>query len=318
LVSRRARARRRVTWLGQQGHLTQDAFNWRDARPYIRAKPIRMHLTFTRDWLPHPFVRRGQTHHRRDGNRRVALPCVTLACLAAHPGDTGKMCLASLCNRSTTRAPTDRSIPERRTFVELTVHRTDTCSERPGGVLHPCGNRTPGRHKLDGKCPTSAKPTTPCPNGKDEHRTGRCHLAAAFSTACKIVRSGLWHSLSHFTGFGDRIWRSGKSPSVRTHVNKCDFPGTKCLPSTSAPEGARHRARGLAAGEPASSALSLRECLRTSKLDQSRIRRFFTHGRTGHTLLVNFCNRNDPRPQPLKRPDPARCVAGVTPPHCAA
>jgi hypothetical protein len=33
LVSRRARANRLVAWLGQQGHLTQDAFNWRDAQP---------------------------------------------------------------------------------------------------------------------------------------------------------------------------------------------------------------------------------------------------------------------------------------------
>jgi hypothetical protein len=74
-----------------------------------------------------------------------------------------KMCLASLCNRSTTRAPTDRSIPERRTFVELTAHRADTCSARPSGVLLPCGNRAPGGHSLDGVCPTSAKPTTTLP-----------------------------------------------------------------------------------------------------------------------------------------------------------
>jgi hypothetical protein len=31
----------------------------------------------------------------------------------------------------------------------------------------------------------------PCPKGKAGHRTGRCHLAAAFSTACKVVRLGL-------------------------------------------------------------------------------------------------------------------------------
>jgi hypothetical protein len=31
LVNRHARARRHPTGLGQHGHLTQDAFDWRDA-----------------------------------------------------------------------------------------------------------------------------------------------------------------------------------------------------------------------------------------------------------------------------------------------
>jgi hypothetical protein len=172
--------------------LTQDAFSRRDAWPCSRAKPIRVHLTFAREWLPHPFVRRGQAHHRQDGNRRDALPCVPSVCLAAHRSDTGKMCLASLCNRSTTRAPTDHSIPERTTFAGLTAHRADTCSERPSGVLLPCGNRTPGGYAFDGAFPTSAKPITTLPEiGRAEHRTGRCHLTAVFSTACKVVRFGL-------------------------------------------------------------------------------------------------------------------------------
>jgi hypothetical protein len=76
------------------------------------------------------------------------------------------MFLASLCNRSTTRAPTDRSIPGRAIFIELTVDRADTCSERPYGVLLPCGNRTPGGYTLDGVFPASEKPTTTLPNGK--------------------------------------------------------------------------------------------------------------------------------------------------------
>jgi hypothetical protein len=122
--------------------------------------------------------------------RRPTLP-LSSACLAAHRSEPGKMCLTSLCNRSTTRAPTDRSIPGRTAFAELTAHRADTCSERPRGVLHPCGNRTPGGCALDGALPALAKPTTACPKGKAEHRTGRCHLTAAFSTACKVVRFGL-------------------------------------------------------------------------------------------------------------------------------
>jgi hypothetical protein len=76
------------------------------------------------------------------------------------------MYLASLCNRSTTRAPTDRSIPGYLAYAELTAGRVDTCSERPRGVPLPCGNRTPGGRVLDGTCPTSAKPTTTLPNGK--------------------------------------------------------------------------------------------------------------------------------------------------------
>lgn len=76
------------------------------------------------------------------------------------------MSLTSLCNRSTTRAPTDRSIPGRATFIGLTAHRTETCSARRCGALLPCGNRTPGGYALDGAFPALAKPTTTLPNGK--------------------------------------------------------------------------------------------------------------------------------------------------------
>jgi hypothetical protein len=133
------------------------------AQPCGRANQATFTLTFTLLGGHTLFVRRGQTHRRQDGSCLDGLPCVALRCLAAAPSKAGKMCLASLCNRSTTRAPTDRSIPGRTTFVELTAHRTDTCSERPHGVLPPCGNRTPGGHALDGAFPTSAKPITTLP-----------------------------------------------------------------------------------------------------------------------------------------------------------
>lgn len=64
----------------------------------------------------------------------------------------------------------------RRTFVELTARRTDTCSERRRGVLPPCGRRAPGGHALDGARPTSAKPTTTLPKnkkGRAPHRAMR-------------------------------------------------------------------------------------------------------------------------------------------------
>jgi len=275
-------------------------------------------VTFARCELLTPFHSAGPNPSssrwglpRRTTLLRLGVPC-------GLPERLGKMSLASLCNRSTTRAPTDRSIPERATFVELTAYRTDTCSGRRRGVLLPCGNSTPGGTHLTARFQLRRNRPQPCPMGKAEHRTGRCHLAAAFSTACKVVRFGLWHFLYFPAGFGDRIVRGSESLSVRSSVNESAFPGPKCLPSTSAPEGARHRARGLATGEPASSALSPRECLRTSRLDHPRSRRLFTRGRNGRTLLVNFCNRHDPRPQPLERPNPARGVDGVTHPHCAA
>jgi hypothetical protein len=96
--------------------------------------------------------------------RRTTLPRFGEPC--GPPSKPGKMYLASLCNRSTTRAPTDRSIPGYLAYAELTAGRIDTCSERPRGVPLPCGNRTPGGRVLDGTCPTSAKPTTTLPNGK--------------------------------------------------------------------------------------------------------------------------------------------------------
>lgn len=76
------------------------------------------------------------------------------------------MSLTSLCNRPTTRAPTDRSIPGRATFIEPTAHRTETCSARQRSVLLPCGNRTPGGYALDGAFPALAKPITTLPKGK--------------------------------------------------------------------------------------------------------------------------------------------------------
>jgi hypothetical protein len=78
----------------------------------------------------------------------------------------------------------------------------------------------------------------------------------------------------------------------------------KRLPPTSALERARHRTRGLAAAESASGALSPFRCFRTKKLDLRRVRKLFTCGRAGRTPLVDFCNRNNPRPQPFESTKP--------------
>jgi hypothetical protein len=129
-------------------------------------QPIRVHFDVHACLAAAPFRSPGPNPSssgwglpRRTTRARVGVPC-------GSPSEPGKMYLASLCNRSTTRAPTDRSIPERRAFAELTAGRIDTCSERPRGVLLPCGKSTPGGRALDGTHPTSAKPTTTLPNGK--------------------------------------------------------------------------------------------------------------------------------------------------------
>lgn len=158
----------------------------------------------------------------------------------------------------------------------------------------------------------------PCPEEESSTAPGDAALQRRFQPPARLFSLPSEHLLSHPAGFGDRNLRGIESHSIRPFVNKNEFPGPRCLPSTSAPEGTRHRARGLAAGEPASSALSLRECLRTARLDVRRVHRFFTRGFESHTLLVNFCNRNDPRPQPLERQNPAHCASGVTHWHCAA
>jgi hypothetical protein len=82
------------------------------------------------------------------------------------------------------------------------------------------------------------------------------------------------------------------------------------LPSTSAPWRARHRTCSLATAWPASGALSPFQCFRTKKLDPRRVRELFTREREGHAPLVNFCKRNDPRPQPPDRSNPARRAPG--------
>jgi hypothetical protein len=163
LVSRRARARSHVAWLGATG--TFDPGRLQPARcsalrpSETKSRSLDVHACLAstpfRAAGPNPSSSRWELP-RRPTLLRFGIPC-------GAPKRTRKMCLASLCNRSTTRAPTDRSIPGRATYAGQTAHRTDACSERPRGVLHPCGNRTPGGHVLDGMCPTLAKPTTALP-----------------------------------------------------------------------------------------------------------------------------------------------------------
>jgi hypothetical protein len=111
----------------------------------------------------HPFVRRSQTHHRLDEHRFGALLFAALASLSAFRSGVEKMPLTSLCNRSTIRAPTDRSIPRRLAYAAPTARRPDTCSERQCGVGSPCGEPTPGGYVLDGTFPTLGQPSTTLP-----------------------------------------------------------------------------------------------------------------------------------------------------------
>jgi len=175
--------------------------------------PGDVHLTFTLLGYHTLFVRRGQTHRRRDGNCLEGLPCFPLRCLAAPLSKAGKMCLTDLCNRSTTRAPTDRSIPGRTTFVELTAHRFETCSERPRGVLPPCGDRTPGGRVLDGTFQLWRNRPQPCPNEEGPSTApGDATSPRRFQPRARLFDLASDTSCPTPLGFGDRIAAGQREP----------------------------------------------------------------------------------------------------------
>jgi hypothetical protein len=156
------------------------------------------------------------------------------------------MPLANFCNRSTTRAPTDRSIPRRLAYTEPTAYRADTCSERQASVRFPCGNPTPGGNALDGAFQLWANRLQPCPKEGPSTAPGDAASPRCFQPRARLFDPTSDTPFAYPTESGDRILQSMKSLSTRPLVKKSGFPSPKCLPSTSAPEGTRHRARGLA------------------------------------------------------------------------
>jgi hypothetical protein len=175
--------------------------------------------------------------------------------------------LTSICNRPTTRAPTDRSIPERLAYAAPTACHTDTCSGQQRGAGSLCRNPTPSGHVLDGTLQLWANRLQPCPKEEPSTAPGDAASPWRFRPRARLFDPTSDTPCHTPQNPVTRILQSIQSPSRRPFVKKGDFPSPECLPSTSAPEGTRHRVRGLATGEPASSALSPHECLRTARLD---------------------------------------------------
>lgn len=95
--------------------------------------------------------------------RRTIHPCWSGPC--GQPEQRQKDALTSFCNRPTTRAPTDRSIPRRLAYAEPTACHPDTCSERQYGAGSPCGNPALSGYALDGTLQLWANRLQPHPKG---------------------------------------------------------------------------------------------------------------------------------------------------------
>lgn len=80
-------------------------------------------------------------------SRRPVLSTRTSVRLAAPFGTCSKMLLTDFCNRLTTRAPVDRSIPERAAFTAPTA-KTSAQTGIPRGAGPPFGDPTPGETRL--------------------------------------------------------------------------------------------------------------------------------------------------------------------------
>jgi len=160
--------------------------------PCGRAEPIRVHLTFTRMWAPdtlsfawaRPIVVRmgiAATHYpvrpwrtlRITGamRGRCLLPASATDLRHEHP--------------QTVQFPGVRLSSDRPPIGLKRVQHDDAARCILAETEPQVDTRLTAHFQLWRNRPR------PCPMGKAEHRTGRCYLAAAFSTACKVVRLGL-------------------------------------------------------------------------------------------------------------------------------
>jgi hypothetical protein len=101
----------------------------------------------------------------RGRDRRIALPCALLMCLAAHLDSAGKMPLTNFCNRHfrPEHPIVDRLTPKPAALAAAATASSRHALSRLGpstqgehGVGPPCGNPAPGRTTLDGAAPASA------------------------------------------------------------------------------------------------------------------------------------------------------------------
>jgi len=96
----------------------------------------------------------------------------------------------NVCNLLTTRAPEDRSIPERAACAALTaVARRPKIARAPSGAGPPCGNPTPRENAIDVALSASASSAALPDSSGVEH--AKCPSCAAFSAASRIADSPL-------------------------------------------------------------------------------------------------------------------------------
>jgi hypothetical protein len=108
--------------------------------------------------------------------------------LAGRGGDIEKIPLTDVCNRLTKRASANRSIPERAAFAEQVAGGPEVIQGRNATPDDLAVIRASGGRAVDAAVQLRANHARRKPIvRRAEHRTGRCYLAAAFSTASEAV-----------------------------------------------------------------------------------------------------------------------------------
>lgn len=189
----------------------------------------------------------------------TTLHSIASAYLAANFVDScEKMFRTDFCNRLTIRAPADRSIPERSAFAEPAECGAEWDSEPQCDAGPPCGCPALGGQAVDAavqlwashtqlylkKGESSTAPGDAALPWRYRPRARLCELTS--NVPCHIPRI-----------FGDPNDAKHQSRFFRPFVKEDDLASSERLPPTSAPEGTRHCARGLATAGSASDALSL-------------------------------------------------------------
>ena len=219
-------------------------------------------------------------------SRRTALLHLVSVCLAACLNEVQKMLLTDLCNRLTTRAPTNRSIAGHAAFAAIaTGSFPDRDRVLPGDAGPPRRDPAPASDALDGAHQLRPIRSRPLPFLCSEGTFGGQHRLFAMPPCRGVLdHEQSWRTVSDAPCRAPQLPET-RSPSRnqnrfhRTLVKEHDFPGPERLPSTSCSLGAafavsgwmraRHRSRGFATDDPASDALSPLRRSRGEGLDPS-------------------------------------------------
>jgi hypothetical protein len=206
---------------------------------------------------------------------------------------------------SSTRGPFD----SRAWWLSPPERASAHCASRAPG--HLAAIRTSGRGVLDGTPRASAELAFRSIQRRSRPVLTGC-LTAAFSTARPAgdrpltlpfaLRPRPWHSPAAAGALGSLPPSARQSARVsRPEASFLDRCPSR--PAFAVPFRARHRSRGFATDEPASGAPSLPVALaRGARPGAFRLSPEGIHGRAPP---VDFCNRDDPRPQPRTRSNPA-------------